>query len=354
MGKVLNSFDVVILSVDGRGISLANQLAQTKKVAFIKAFNNYSSEDIEGPFGFFLESVRPPNWVESSSGFSVKTLEKSFHFKESFLSSVYQDRIEYQNLLSNTSGGFKQTWLRVLLKQLITGVDLSLSQGQADEDVSFVFKDFGLLKNTPQKLHSNISVFNGEGCSFDEKLNWFVHPEIGEIKSKNILCLLNPEEMRRFKEDFYHIFFSKSYVQPYWCWQRLSFEFNDEGYPVPLYLVLATPDHIPWDHERLICLKRSLVVENRIELWVKIPYLSCEFSDSIQKITKTLKNYFPNFKWTCQSGDWETPTCLFPVYSKEGLNRMHLKSNIDYGWSAKDLSPNGFFNREQNILKSLS
>ena len=354
MGKALNSFDVVILSVDGRGISLANQLAQTKKVAFIKALNNYLSEDMEGPFGFFLESVRPSNWVESSSGFSVKTLEKSFHFKESFLSSVYQERVEYQNLLSKNSGDFKQTWLRALLKQLITGVDTSLNDRKIREDVSFVFKDFGLLKNIPQKLKTGISVFNGEGFGFDEKLDCFSHPEIGEIKSKNIVCLLNPEEMRRFKEHLYHIFFSKSYVQPYWSWQRATFKFDDEGYSVPLYLVLADPEHIPWDHERFICLRRSLVFESRMELWVKVPYSSCDFSESVQHIAKTLENYFPKFKWICQSSDWETPTCLFPVYSKAGLDQMRLKSGVFYRWSAKDLSPNGSFNREQDILKNLS
>lgn len=351
----MNSFDVVILSVEGRGIGLANQLAQTKKVAFIKIFDHYSSEDAEGPFGFFLDSVRPSHWKESPSGFSVKTPEKSFHFKETFLSSVYQERIEYQQLLSRDSGDFKHTWLKTLLRQLTTGVDTSLNEDRKTrEDFSFVFKDFGLLKNVSQKCSSDVAVFEGDGLSFNEQLNCFSHSQIGEIKGKSIVCLLNPEEMRCFKENFYHIFFSKSYIQPYWCWQRLKFEFEDEGYPVPLYLVLADPENIPWNHERLICLKRSLAVENRVELWLKMPYSSCGFSSSVRHIKQILKNYFPKFKWSCQSDDWETPTCLFPVYSKAGVDQMRLKSDVYYGWSAKDLSPNGYFNREQNILQALS
>ena len=355
MGKALNSFDVVILSVNGRGIRLANQLAAGKvKVAFIQAFDEYVREDSEGPFGFFLDSVRPSYWEESFSGFSVKTLEKSFHFKETFLSSVYQERLEYQNLLSMDSKVFQHTWLRALLKQLTTGVDLSLQEIYADEDLSFVFKDFGLLKSISQTFHPSISVFKGDGFNFDIKNHCFSHLKTGEIKSKNIVCLLNPEEMRRFREDFYPVFFSKSYIQPYWCWQRLTFELDDEGYPVPMYLVLADPEHIPWNHERLICLKKSLVFEKRVELWVKMPYASCDFSESVQKITKTLENYFPKFKWTCQNSDWTTPACLFPVYSKEALNRMHFKPAIHYGWSAKDLSPNGCFSREQHIVKNLS
>jgi len=354
MGKALNFFDVVILSVEGRGISLANQLAQTKKVAFIKSFDHYSSEDVEGPFGFFLDSVRPLHWKESFSGFSVKTPEKSFHFKEIFLSSVYQGRVEYQQLLSRNSGDFKHTWLKTLLRQLTTGVDTSLNDDRKTrEDFSFVFKDFGCLKNVPQKLNSDVFVFSGGGFRVDEKLTCFSCPEIGEIKSKDVVCLLNPEEMRCFKENFYHIFFSKSYIQPYWCWQRLTFEFEDEGYPVPLYLVLADPENIPWNHERLICLKRSLAVENRMELWLKIPYSSCGFSSSVRHIKQILKNYFPKFKWSCQSDDWETPTCLFPIYSKDGLGQMKLRPDVYYGWSAEDLSPNGFLNREQSILKSL-
>lgn len=348
----MNSFDIIILSVGGRGVSLANQLAQTKKVAFIEVFNNYTCEDLEGPFGFFLGSVRPPNWVESPSGFSIKNLQQSFYLKEPFLSSVYKNRIEYQNILSTPSNDFKHNWLRKLLRQLTTGVDIPLNQEKMDKDFSFVFKDFGLLQNISQKFNSNISVFNGNSFNFNEKLNYFSHPELGEIKGENIVCLLNPEEMRRFGEDFYHIFFSKSYSMPYWCWQRLTFDFDDEGYPVPLYLVLADPEDIPWTHERLICLKKSLVFENRMELWVKMPYSSCDFLESIQNITKTLKNYFPKFKWTCQNEDWVTPTCLFPVYSKECLSQMSLKPHIHYTWSAEDLSPNECFNREQNVLKT--
>ncbi len=348
----MNSFDIIILSAGGRGVRLANQLAQANKVAFIQVFDDYICEDEEGPFGFFLESVRPSNWVESPSGFSLKTLHKSFHFKEPFLSSVYKNRIEYQNILSTRSRDFQHNWLRELLRQLTTGVDISLSQDKMDEDVSFVFRDFGLLKNISQKFNSNISVFNENDLSFNEKFNSFSNPKIGEIKGKHIVCLLNPEEMRRFGESFYHIFFSKSYVSPYWCWQRLTFELDDEGYPLPLYLVLADPEGIPWTHERLICLKRSLVFENRMEVWVKIPYSSCDFLESIQNITKTLENYFPKFKWTCQSEDWVTPTCLFPVYSKECVNQMSLKPHIHYIWSAEDLSPNECFNREQNILST--
>ncbi|MDE0152072.1 MAG: hypothetical protein OXK80_06245 [Bdellovibrionales bacterium] len=349
----MNSFDVVILSVDGRGISLANQLAQTKKVAFIKAFNPYVSEDLEGPFGFFIDSVRPSYWEESPDGFSIKTLEKSFHFKETLLSSVYQERIEYQNLLSGSLDHFKDNWLRPLLVQLTTGVDKPLND-MKNSDVSFVFKDFGLLKHNSQTLNSGISVFKGNDLNFDDKLKCFSHPEFGEIKSRELVCLLNPEEARRFNEDFYHIFFSKSYAHPYWCWQRLTFDFEDEGYPVPVHLVLADPNDIPWDHERLICLKKSLAVENHMSVWMKIPYSSCDFEESLQKINTTLKKYFPNFKWSCQSDGWETPTCLWPVYSKKGLSQMQLKSPVYYGWSAEDLSPNGFFSREQNILKSLS
>ena len=333
---------------------MANQLAQTKTVAFIEVFNRCNCEDLEGPFGFFPDSVRPSNWIESSSGFAVKTLKKSFHFKETFLSSVYQKRVEYQNLLSMDSKNFKHTWLRALFRQLITGVTTSLHDVNADEDVSFVFKDFGLLKNISQKFNSNVSVFSGDDFDFDDKLHCFYHPKTGEIKGKNLVCLLNPEEAGCLKKGLFSVCFSKSYPRPYWCWQRLTFEFDDEGYPVPLYLVLADPAHIPWDHERLICLKKSLVFENRMELWVKIPYSSCDFSESVQKITKTLRSYFPKFKWICQSTDWATPAFLFPVYSKEALNHLRFKPTIHYGWSAKDLSPNGSLNREKNILKNLS
>ena len=347
----MNLFDVVILSVNKRGVPLANQLAQKRKTAVIEMDSGYCSEDIEGPFGFFLDSIRPSYWVESSAGFSVKTLEKSFHFKETLLSSVYQQRSEYQNLFSVNSKEFKHLWLRSLIKQSTTGVDVSLKDAHADEDFSFVFKDFGLLKNTSQTFNSNISVFSGDGFDFNEKLNCFFHPKKGEIKGKNIVCLLNPEEMKSFKESW-HRFFFKSSIRPYWCWQRLPFEFEGGGYPIPLYLVLADPGHIPWDHERLICLKRSLVSENHINLWIKRPYVSCDFSESLQKIIKTLDSYFPKFQWTCKSRNWGTPVDLFPVYSREALNKMRLKPGIHYGWSIKDISLNGWFKREQNILKS--
>lgn len=349
----MNSFDVVILSVNGRGIPLARQLTQKKrKTAVIEIFNDYHSADRAGPFGFFIHSVRPSHWVESSAGFSVKTLEKSFHFKEFFLSSVYQQRAEYQNLLSINSKDFKHLWLRVLLKQLTTGVDVSLKDVHAGEDFSFVFKDFGLLQNISQKFNSNISVFSGDDFDFNEKKNCFFHPFKGEVKGENIVCLLNPEEMKHFKENWRQIFF-KSSAKPYWCWQRLPFKFEGGGYPVPLYLVLADPNHIPWNHERLICLKRSLIRKNHIDLWIKRPCFSCHFSESLQRITKALESYFPKFQWTCQSRGWVTPVDLFPVYSRKDLSQMCFRPGVHYGWPVKDISPNGWFRKEQNILKSL-
>ena len=380
----MNTFDVLILSAHTKGTWLANELSHTnQKVAFMDVTSCLpvsTIEDQEGPFGFFIPEYMDTThqewwkrrWLNSIYGFSVLTPERFLHFKESFLSSVYQgqkdfrviqDYFEKSVALNNS---FQDEWLVRLSHYLVSGVDHSLNKKiWKAPALPSLFGDFGILSlqsNAESLLNPNIHFFKKNQWSLSvqkTKGRYQIRDHQGNLflTTQQLVCLLNPEELKQIHSSLFFLFFKKE-VLPLWCWRRFEFDFEFDGYPFPVHSVKVCPKKIPWTHEKLLCLKPSVLFSNRLNVWAKLPFADEGHSDSlrwIQEFNQELSLLFPHFQKKWRQNQSPTPSFLFPVYSDSGWKKLHVLSqpNVFYGHSPNDLSWNGVAFSEHTTLKHL-
>lgn len=371
--------DVIIISAYGRGVWLANELSRSKKkTAFVDVsrFFPYSNrEDLEGPFGFFLSHKMDyfqqqwwkKKWTVCPQGFSILTDKIPIHFKEIFLSSVYEKYQDYQALrkyIKNeeklTENDFQKNWLIYLCRQMMAGVDFEFNKKIPIKKPP-LFEDFGILSHheeTDSLLFEDILFQEQTDCNIlipPRKGNFVLSNKNGKsLKSKYLVFMLSPLETYLLQASLFHLIFPKKHINPLWSWRRFSFEW--EEYPIPLYLVLASPHAVPWTYERLICLKKSLVYKNQIHVWLRLPFLNEGPSHLVlvKKIIQQLESFFPQFKWRYLNNPL-THNFLFPIYSFQDVKKMTIISHprFFYSFSVFDLSLSGQALREIKIFKKI-
>ena len=380
----MKSVDVVILSAWKRGLWLAHQLNQlNNKVAFIDISSCWpyvEEEDQAGPFGFFIpqsiESLEwwKSKWTLSPQGFSVLSDDVFFHFKESFLSSVYEKRKDYQfvqNYLKDStlrSQNFEDYWLVYLAYSMTSSVETAMNILEPRTFSPLFFQDFGLISFSEESFElENKNIIYQKRSSFDYRIKkrkedyLFLNNREIILKTKKIVWMLNPEETSYFHPLLFDFLFKKK-MKPSFCWHRFSFDFDFEDYPFPVHFVCASPRHIPWRDEQFIVVKKDMHFKNRLQAWVKIS-LKSSFNDSenrfqkiAQKIQGELSTKFPNFKCQMRTVKQDIYPFLFPVYKREDVQQLkplhHF--NIFHAWSLYDMSWNGWAAQESRILKQLS
>ena len=327
----MSSFDVVIVSAFSRGVNLANKLSAHNKVLFVDISKTLPClpADKVGPFGYFTDSQTTPLIVQTS--------KESFDFKNFFLSPVYKKRPSFSSLINGFQKNFQSDWVHHLFHQMFLGVKTPIDP-QKELNSNHVFKDFGLKQMvTPAQQLLEDGVFFSENTDW----KWRDNTLVGEkkIESDRFIFLLNPQEFSKWN--------SLEKVSPSWSWQRFLFQFEDDGYPFPSYLILADPHDLPWTHERLLCLKR--VSKNRFNVWGLFPfhYSKEQFKECEQRVRSRLDQRFPQFKWKCNQKSFVTPSFLFPVYSHTLEIDPHLF------WPQEDISENGWMAQEEKILKQI-
>ena len=335
MGQLtLSSFDVVIVSAFSRGVNLAHELsARHKKVLFIDISKKLSClpADKVGPFGYFGDSQ------EETTPFAVQSSKESFYFKDFFLSFVYNKRPSFSSLIKGFQKDFQSDWIHHLLQQMFLGVKTPINP-QKELNSSYIFKDFSLIQSiTPAKQLLEGDIEFSDSADWKWENNTLIGEK--EVNSDHFIFLLNPQEFSKWS--------SIKQPSPSWSWQRFLFQFEDDGYSLPSYLVLADPHEFPWTHERLLCLKR--VSQNRFNVWGLFPfhYSKEQFKECEQRVCAQLNQRLPQFKWKCYQKSFVTPSFLFPVYSKED----GLDSNIF--WHPNDISANGWMAQEEKILEQI-
>ncbi len=317
-----------------------------------------SPEDVIGPFGFFEDSSTQRRWIESYSGFSIQSSKESFYFKDFFLSSVYKKRVSFSSLTSPSHNrkDFQVMWIHHLMSQLSSSIEIS--EGQV-RDSSYVFKDFGVLKPpvpVEKLLKNEVVLSKNLDWKWDAEKRVLFRENKEEIQVENIILLLNPEELHHFNPDWSSSFFFKDKESTRWSWQRFLFQFDDEGYPFPSHLVLVDPEDLPWTHERLLCLKSSLIEKNKMDIWGLFPahYSEVEFKECVERIHHKLNQLLPRFSWNCIQKSFVTPSFLFPVYSPQSVKKMKFVSSAFYGWPMQDMSENGWLKQEERIFQQIS
>ena len=382
----MKSVDVVIVSAWKRGLWLAHQLAQSNnKTAFIDLSSCWpyvEEEDQAGPFGFFLPKFMncfqqewwKSKWTPSLQGFSVLSDDVFFHFKENFLSSVYEKRKDYQfvkNYLKNPdlrSQKFEDHWLVHLAYSMVSSLETTMNTLEPQSFSPFFFQDFGLISFSEDNFEfENKNIFYQKRNIFDYRIKkrtedyLFLNNREIILKTKKIVWMLNPEETRYFHPMLFSFFFKKK-IKPSFCWHRFSFDFDFEGYPFPAHFVCASPRHIPWRDEQFIVVKKDVHFKNRLQAWVKLSLQSSlndsenRFQKTAQKIQGELSKNFPKFKCQIRPIKQDIYPFLFPVYNGGDVKQLTpiSHSNIFHAWSLYDMSWNGWAAQEGRILEKLS
>ena len=382
----MKSVDVVILSAWKRGLWLAQQLAQfNNKVAFIDLSSCWpyvEEEDQAGPFGFFLPKSMnrfqqewwKSKWTPSLQGFSVLSDDVFFHFKESFLSSVYEKRKDYQfvrNYLKNPniqSQKFEDHWLVHLVYSMVSSLETTMNTLEPQSFSPLFFQDFGLISFSEENFEfENKNIIYQKRNIFDYRIKkrkedyLFLNNREIILKTKKIVWMLNPEETNCFHPLLFGFFFKKK-VEPSFFWHRFSFDFDFEGYPFPDHFVCASPRHVPWRDEQFIVVKKDIHFKNRLQAWVKLSLQNSvndsenRFQKTAQRIQEELGKKFPKFKCQLSSVKQNIYPFLFPVYNGEDVKQLKPIShfNIFHAWSLYDMSWNGWAVQEDRILEQLS
>ena len=376
----MNAFDVVILSVYGRGAWLAGALSRAKKkTAFIdlsQALPAGSDEDLEGPFGFSLlpgqgylqQEWFKERWFGSPEGFCLLAGQSFFHFKETLLSSVYKKRPEYLELLKYFETGridskpdFKKHWIIHLLRQLNAGIENSEAG-----PVLPVFEDFGILayeKNFSSFLPREVFFHQQKDHHFllpESDRDFVISSRTGQsIKAKYLIFMLTPFETDKLHPSLCRLIFSKKKIIPQETWQRFSFKWDSEGYSFPFYMVIADPYKLPWTKERLLVLKKPLCRKNHINVWARMPFGQQLDSDSsskdVQNIVLQLEKSFPGFLKEFSPPSSARSDVLFPIYSAEDARKIKHISHprFFYSFDILDLSPTRQASREKEIFTQI-
>ena len=382
----MKSVDVVVVSTWKRGVWLTHQLAHlNNKVAFIdlsSCWPHVEEEDQAGPFGFFI----PPSmdifrqewwkskWMPSLQGFSVLSDDVFFHFKEHFLSSVYEKRKDYQfirNYLKNPnirSQKFEEYWLVHLASSMVSSLETSMNTLNPQSFSPLFFKDFGLISFLEKNFEfENKNIIYQKRNVFDYRIKkrkedyLFLNNREIILKTKEIVWMLNPEETNCFHPLLFGFFFKRK-VKPSFFWHRFSFDFDFEKYPFPAHFVCASPRHVPWRDEQFIVVKKDIHFKNRLQAWVKLSLQNSlndsenRFHQMAQKIQEELNKKFPNFKCRIRAVKQDIYPFLFPTYNEEDekLLKPMPHSHIFHAWSLYDMSWNGWAEQEGRILKQLS
>lgn len=379
----MNKFDLIILSTFSKGIWLANEVvAQNKKVAFIDFTDRFPalhSEDILGPFGLFLteemDFFQKEWWKQYYSslenGFCLITPRLPFHFKQTLLYSTYNKHQAFKNLRESISNSakmnksFDENWMTYLFHQLWSGVQDSMNKIILHNKLN-LFNDFAYLNEQPSisTLDPRVyylkpdpnhlqSIISG-GSSFR-----FTHRGV-YIEGEHLFSTLNPEESRMIGSQFCQQLFSKSNVPPSYYWQKWNFHFKTEGYPIPDHLVIASPEDLPWTHERLLVVQKRSHYKNQVNVWTKLPLMSIEElqqSSLESDIENKLKEVFLDLPIRKNKAHFSiTPSFLFPIYSRKNDKKILAFNGKNYtsSWNPNNLSCESLLSKEREILKQLT
>ena len=359
----MKSYDAIVIAALPEGFFLSQKLfKQGKNILWLNGSPSLPPEDLEGPFGCFQTNFMPLQAsIPCHEGFCVITHSHSFHFKNTFLQSVYKKRKEYQELLQTLRGqkpktlDFQTQWLSSLTQRLTLGVDLPMNK-TSSSPIPPVTNSFQLLsvRHLPALPHHLVLKNHKKWTLRKEKSRFIFSFENTPIQSSNLILLLNP--LTAVQRGLSSLFITPP-PPPVWTWQRFSFT-ADLPSSLPPYMVLADPKNLPWTHEKLLCIKKSFIQKDLMHVWAKIPYKESfqlkARKKTAAKILSTLNHYFPKLKKESIPENEHLNNTLFPIYSEKSLSKIQLDSKVIDGWEAWDLSLNSYRSQENKIQQQIA
>lgn len=315
-------FDVVIVSVFGRGHWLAAELSQRPiKVGLLDFSENlgrWSPEDWEGPFGVLRDEVLTHSQVARlgeedyqepvERGFCVWTSEGpsdsmgllSAHMLEKDI--IWNRAREYwreyagaqttdsQHQVQQRWGAepFQNNWLIHLSHQLASHCYVENSQAIHYGRPLSIFSPMSVRRNSRRGFHQSVESCRSRGVEvfakssledlisesreisgIEIKGEWS-----GALKSRYYIWLLSSEETHKLSPRVGEKLFAKGPLQPQWVWLRYRIRLDVGRYAdvVPNHMVLLNSVNLPWVNENMLILQRSLNIAEW-DVWVRAAHL---------------------------------------------------------------------------------
>lgn len=391
---------LVIVSAFGRGNWLAAELSKagikTCLVDVTDSFGRWSPEDSEGPFGFFqseniLESqvtrLHEEDYFESiPEGFVVWTgsgvLDTSGPISNELLEKwqVDKDQQDYLRHFSTSKGGdvsqikkrfahksFKSNWFTQLCHSLAAPSFNESSFALRFGEPLPVFSPHFLRRTSRRGYEQNLKWVESWGSRVLSKaklvdLNWqsrFVQGlEVssdwsGVLTAEQYVWCLTAEETEYLSVDIRNKIFPKSSLRPQWQWQRYRVQIRGEKNQIhqqmPLQVVCIEDMGLPWTHENLFILQRSVTAED-YDLWMRLPssqrFHRSYIEEKGEKAIRNLGRRLPGCdvkisQWPteCEYDYQALGPSRFPVYSSEDLQNQTRNSWINLHFDSPETWP---------------
>ncbi len=311
---------VSVVSIFGRGHWLAAALAREGlKVTLIdlsQKMGQWTSEDTEGPFGFFrserlqelqLESLFSGDaFEEVTNGFTLwqkkgpiefKSPLTSFYFEKNQWPAAYQDLLGlkqaetslklasyYKALVSHP---FSQQWIIHLAHQLASTTYAANAEAAQRGNPLPLLSSFYIRRVTRMGLEKSFHWLRADGievlAATDIRDFSFANSKTvsgleltgekqGVFKTDHLVWTLSSEESYFYSEKIGQRLFPQGAIEPEWGWVRYRLKLEDcrEREALPLQIVQMNDLFSPWTHENLIILQRTAVRE-QFDGWIRLP-----------------------------------------------------------------------------------
>jgi hypothetical protein len=307
----VKTWDAVVVSAFGRGHWLAVEMQSQGLSVFLldvsSKLGNWPPEDIEGPFGLFMQEQYEQtyqeylshfdNYAATEGGFAVWTSQGPLEFKSSLTNYRFQklgldphirDLLTNQNLAAKSAEeNFEKTWPLHLAHQLASTTYQPNRKGSTSGQALPLLSTFLVRSASRAKADHSLEWAESKGVSTSNTseildvalagrkevsgLELKGQPS-GVVRFKNLVWSLTSEETYFMNERVGQKLFPHGYIESTWAWMRFRVKVKDchEIEVMPPNVCLIKDLGAPWTHENLCIIQKTAVKEN-LDVWIRIP-----------------------------------------------------------------------------------
>lgn len=321
----LNAYDVIVVSVEGRGHWLAAELRKERLTVLLidvtKSLGVWPPEDREGPFGVFrvegfaesfLERLAHDDATENvANGFcfwprsgplELKGPLTHYQWSRQGFDETWLERLSHgeKPAAASTSDGVLKAWPAALAQQLASTIQRpayrALEAGRplpiaATFGVRFATRA-GLVKSLDWlrsldvavaddleildlsfKARREISGLEVKGSRTADGKKAAGAPS-GVITCDQMIWTLTGGETRFLSDRLAEHLYPKGIAEPEWCWVRYRLDVREsaELAVLPLHVVMIDDLESPWTHSNVVVLQKT-PSPRALDAWIRIPAL---------------------------------------------------------------------------------
>lgn len=380
-------FDLVVVSVFGRGQWLANEFAtrgwRVELLDVTDQLGSFDHRDVEGPFGLLEgQNLHPSQrarlvdegeFVSVASGFTLWLNEgplelrselTPFHLRardipfevESYLRLPDQNSVDARSERRGLKKlRYAHSWLAQFAHAVSAGSHRENYIALDSQAASPLFTPYGLRQLTANGIAKGLQASQSVGvnvrpnASIQEiRLDGAIATTVSYTtaagtptvdQARAFVWCLSFDETKKISDALVRTLFPQNWPDAPWSWQRVSFEAkpSDMLSMIPLAVAVIEDVDLAWTRANLILLRRR-EGESRFDAWMKVPSWMRRETASFEQVRDearlNLEKRFPGVKLEVVKEEM-TPL-LWPMWAQDEFGEMQKRA-------APIGSPNLFF-----------